>query len=238
MELLQIDMYSSGPADFMLDYLQQSALSFIPNGISWLAGGTYAGTIKKDTFFARAAAKIPFLNLALVETNVLQRKVNVFTGKEGSYLDAINRLVPYFSLEIADTNQLKTTALGLNKSMLRGQYTVNNESFKISGTLLTDVNKAYGNWNAEDLTDFYGNKTKVKVKVGNAYQLLSYNQMTTEQRKNAVQNIMSNNAEYAKIKAWTESGNMYYASAEKYKELKAKGITKNIAIGNKGFVKK
>lgn len=236
MELLEIDMYSSGPVDMLNDYIQQSMLSYIPNAVSWMAGATYSGNLKKDAFWKRAVAKIPFLNTALAATGVLDKKVDIYTGSTGSYIDALNRIIPYFSYQIASTNERKTLALGLNKTMLRGQYTINGQSFVVTGTNLQKLNEKYGQWNAEDLTKFYDNKMRVKVKVGNTYKMLTYSQMNNEQRKNAVQTIMSNNAELTKITAWLSKGHKYYASDETYKKLISKGIKKNVYKGTKGFV--
>ena len=74
--------------------------------------------------------------------------------------------------------------------------------------------------------------------MGNTYKTMSYNQMTGAERKAAVQQIMSKNATYAKILAWTKKGNKYYASADEYKELRRLGITSNLYRGTKGFVSK
>ena len=230
MEIIQMDMYSTGGFDMFKNYLESTALSYIPNFVSWIAGATYSGNVQKKSFLARASAKIPFLG------NILPKKVDPYTGAQGSWWDAFNRVIPYFSVDIASQNERKTTALGLNKSMLRGQYTINNNPFKVTGKLLNDINVAYGQWNAEDLEAFYKDEMRVKVKVGNTYKMLSYNQMDNTQRKLAVQTIMSNNAELAKIKAWTESGNKYYASAEMYSKLRKRDIIANVYKGTKGFV--
>lgn len=232
MQILELDMYSNGTWDIITSTLESTALSFIPNFLSYLAGATYTGNVKKDTFWRRAIAKIPFL------VNVLPKKVDPYTGSTGSYIDALNRIIPYFSLKVASDNELKTTELGLNKTMLRGQYTINGEEFNVKGQDLDTINKLYGQWNATDLTKFYDNKMKVEVKVGNTYKTLSYNQMDDKQRKSAVQTIMSNNAELAKIYAWTVAGNKYYASETIYTKLKKNGISKNVYRGSQGFVKK
>lgn len=245
MDILQMDMYHSNAADWILDYLQSASLSYIPNFVSYIAGATYSGKAQLSSnswlaWIQRAGMKIPLLNTALTEFGAIPRKIDPYTGKvkDGEYWKSfVNRIVPYVSIKVASYNERKTAELGLNKTMLRGQYTINGKSFKVSGSTLEELNKLYGSWNAKDLTDFYANKTKVKVKVGNAYQTLSYNQMTDEQRKYAVNTLMSNNAELVKIKAWTDAGNKYYTSEETYKKLKAKGI-KNIYVGNRGFVAK
>lgn len=232
MEIIQLDMFSRGGFDMITDNLSSIALSFIPNIVSWIAGATYKGNVKKNTFFSRAAAKIPFLG------NVLEKKVDPYTGEEGDWWDTFNRVVPYFSYKAASENERKTNELGLNKIQLRGEYKINGEDFNISGKDLTNINKAYGKWNAIDLEAFYNNKMSIKIKVNNKYKNLTYNQMTVEQRKSAVETIMSNNAETAKILAWTTKGNKYYASAEKYQQLRNKGLKENIYRGTLGFVKK
>ena len=232
MQILELDMYSNGTWDIITSTLESTALSFIPNFLSYLAGATYAGEVKKDKFWKRAVAKIPFL------VNILDKKVDPYTGETGSYINALNRMIPYFSLKVASDNEKKTTELGLNKTMLRGQYSINGEDFNVTGKDLDTINKLYGKWNATDLTKFYDNKMKVEVKVGNTYKALSYNQMDNKQRKSAIQTIMSNNAELAKIYAWTIAGNKYYASEIIYAKLKKNGISKNVYRGSQGFVKK
>lgn len=234
MDIVQIDMYSNGSFSTIADNLGSILLSFIPNGVKWLAGGTYTGNLKKTTFLDRAMASIPGLG------NFVQKKIDPYTGKEedAGIIGILNRLIPYFSYHVASQNQSNTTALGLNKKMLNGKYSINGENFNVKGADLTAINQAYGKWNADDLTKFYNNQLGVKVKVGNTYKVLKYNQMDGDQQKRAVQSLMSNNAELAKILAWTKVGNKYYASSEIYNKLRKAGYTTNIYRGTKGFVKK
>lgn len=232
MQIVEMDMYSEGTWDIGMNQLESIALSFIPNIISWIAGATYPGKVKKNTFLEKAAAKIPFLG------NTLYQKADPYTGKTKSWWEAFNRFVPYISIVRASENELKTEKLGLNKKELRGKYTINNETFTVTGKDLVALNEAYGKWNAIDLEKFYQNQMQVKIKVNNEYKMLTYNQMTDEQRRTAVNTIMSNNAEIAKIQAWTSQGNKYYASAELYKKLIEREVTTNVYRGTKGFVKK
>lgn len=231
MDIVEMDMYSNGGFSIGMDKLESIALSFIPNIVSWLAGATYTGTLNKQTFLDRAMAKIPFL------ANLVEKKVDPYTGDTGSWIDILNRVIPYFSIDSASENEQKTNELGLNKSQLRGTYNINGEDFTVTGSKLTEINRAYGEWNADELTQFYNNQLLVKVKSGNGYRTLRYSQMTDEQRKNAVQSIMENNAELAKIIAWLNAGNKYYASATIYNKLRRAGYTKNLYRGTKGFVK-
>lgn len=232
MDILQNDMFSTGLADLLATRTESIALSFIPNFITYLSGATYTGKINKNTFWARLGAKIPFVG------NFLPKKVNPYDGSTGSIIDIINRVVPYFSWESATLNETKSEALGLNKTQIRGQYTINDEEFNVTGKDLQTLNESYGKWNASDLSKFYTNQMRVKVKTDTGYRELTYNQMTDRQRKNAVQSIMSNNAELAKIYAWTKAGNKYYATAEMYEKLHKHGIRTNVYRGTKGFESK
>ena len=61
--------------------------------------------------------------------------------------------------------------------------------------------------------------------------------MTDKQRKNTISTIMENNAENAQILAWLNAGYKYYASANKYAELRRLGVKGKLYKGSKGFVK-
>lgn len=233
MQIVEMDMYSNGGFSMGMNQLESIALSFIPNIIAWFAGATYSGTLNKKNLWGRAAAKIPFL-----AGIVNEKKVDPYTGSEGSWWDTFNRVVPFFSVEIASENEQKSKQLGLNKSQLRGQYEINGESFNLSAKDTNAINQAYGQWNAQVLEQFYKNKKAVRLKVGDGYKTLTYNQMNDAQRKQAVQQLMQTNATYAKIKAWTDAGNKYYASAGEYAELRRLGITSNVYRGTKGYVNK
>lgn len=234
MDIIEMDMYSDGGFSMGMDQLENIALSYIPNFISWIAGATYSGNVNKNTFWKRAIAKIPFM------ANFLPKKVNPYTGEEGTWWDAANRVIPYFSYTPTSSSESKSSQLGLNKTELKGKYTINGESFNLSDREKNAINKAYGQWNATDLEKFYKNQLSVKVKdtTTNTYKTMFYNQMTDYQRKTAVQTIMSNNAELAKIKAWVSAGNKYYASATMYTTLTSRGVRSNVYKGTKGFVKK
>lgn len=232
LNILEMDMYSNGKWNIGVEQLESIAISFMPNIISWFAGGTYPGNVNKSEFIYRVLAKIPFVG------NWLPKKVNPYTGEKGTWWDAFNRVVPYFSWEAANYVEATSKGLGLNKSQLRGSYTINDKPFVVKGKDLEMVNKAYGQWNAADIEKFYNNKMAVTVKVGNKYKTLRFNQMDDAQRKAAVQNIMTNNAELAKIYAWTMKGNKYYATDTEYSKIRAKGIKSNVYKGTKGFVEK
>ncbi len=229
MSIIEMDMYSSGTWSTAMDQLESIALSYIPNIIKWIAGGTYTGTLRKENFWETAAAYIPFLG-----SIVNEKVIDPYTGESGSAWEIFNRVVPFFSVDVASEIEEQSVALGLNKSELSGTYTINDEAFTVTGSELTTINQAYGEWNASDLALFYNNAKSMTILVDGTYKTLTYNQMTDEQRARAVQNIMSTNAGYAKILAWTSAGNKYYTSSSEYLILKQLGIT-NVYIGTAGF---
>ena len=234
-ELMSLDMYAgSGSFATALDWAESFGLSFIPNGLAWLAGMTYTGTLRKKGFFGKAAAKVPFL-AGLVN----EKKVDPYTGETGNIWDIFNRVFPYFDVKMKSRTQETAESLGLSKKELRGQYTINNEAFNLSDKEVSEINKQYGEWNAKDLTAFLDNKEKYKVKdeATSTYKMLTYSQMTDKQRKNTISTIMENNAENAKILAWLNAGYKYYASANKYAELRQLGVKGKLYKGSKGFVK-
>ena len=234
-ELMSLDMYAGGGSfATALDWAESFGLSFIPNGLAWLAGMTYTGTLRKKGFFGKAAAKVPFL-AGLVN----EKKVDPYTGETGNIWDIFNRVFPYFDIKMKSRTRETAESLGLSKKELRGQYTINNEEFNLSDKEVSEINKQYGEWNAKDLTAFLDDKEKYKVKdeaTGN-YKMLTYSQMTDKQRKNTISTIMENNAENAKILAWLNAGYKYYASANKYAELRQLGVKGKLYKGSKGFVK-
>ena len=231
-DIMTLDLYSGGGTFATgLDFLESTLLSFIPNALAYVAGATYTGNLKKTKLWHKAAAKVPFL------ANVVPKKINPYTGDSGDVWDLVNRILPYFDIKIKSNVESMSEAVGLNKTQLTGKYTINDQKFELSPHETAEINKQYGQWNAKELTDFYSGKTRYKVKDGTGYKTLSYNQMTDKQRKNTAQNIMSKNAENAKILAWLNAGYKYYASSDKYAELKALGIKGKLYIGNKGFVK-
>lgn len=234
-ELMSLDLYSGGGSfATVLDLIESIGLSFIPNGLAWIAGATYTGTLRKKGFFGKAAAKIPFL-----ASIVNEKKVDPYTGETGNIWDIFNRVFPYFDVKMKSRARETAESLGLSKKELKGQYTINNEEFNLSDKEVSEINKQYGEWNAKDLTAFLDNKEKYKVKdeaTGN-YKMLTYSQMTDKQRKNTISTIMNNNAENAKILAWLNAGYKYYASANKYVELKQLGVKGKLYKGSRGFVK-
>lgn len=235
-DILQMDQYNNaGWGAFGLNFIEQTLLSFIPNGVRWLSGATYTGKYKTNNFFEKAVSRIPFFGSVFG----LEKRVNPYTGSMGNAWDIFNRVVPFLEVRSVSALEDQTRRFGINKAELRGNYEVQGEKFQLSPAQVAELNKAYGQWNADDLVLFYNNKKAFSVRMPNgSYRALTYNQMDDTQRTNAIQNLFNKNAEYAKIKAWLEAGNAYYASAADYAELRKLGLTGNLFKGSRGFVKK
>lgn len=231
-DIMNLDLYSGGGTFATgLDFLESTALSFIPNAFAYIAGATYVGELKKDNLFWKACAKIPFL------ANVVPKKVDPYSGETGGFWNLFSRVVPYIDVEVKSNVSKMSEAVGLSKTQLTGEYTINDESFKLSTHNTAKLNKQYGEWNAKALTDFYSNKSRHRVNVNGTYKELTYDQMTDKQRKAAANGIMTENAKYAKILAWLSKGNKYYASDTEYNALRKLGVRGKLYKGNKGFVK-
>lgn len=235
-QILEMDKYSrGGHMSFTVNFLEQTLLSFIPAGVRWLSGATYSGNYRQDNFFQKAVSRLPFFGSVFN----IPKRVDPHTGKKGNMWDAFNRIIPY--LEIRQTSSIKDNAktLGINKVELRGNYEINGEKFTLSSREVAELNKAYGEWNAELLRLFYDNRLTRTVQMPDkTYRNLTYNQMTEDQRKRAVKAIYEENAKYAKIQAWLKAGNSYYASDTEYYELRRRKIKGSYYKGNQGFIKK
>lgn len=233
-DLMALDLYSNGQFSTLLNISESVLLSFIPNIVSYLAGATYFGDKKKTKFWQKLVAKIPFL------ANILPDKIDPYTGQTSGMLGVFNRMMPYIDINIESSQAKIAKSFGLNKKELSGKYTINDEAFNLSASETANINKSYGEWNAKYLTEFLDNSTSYSVKDSKTgtIRMLSYNQMDGAQRSAVMKRIMNNNSKYAKILAWTNAGNQYYASDTEYSELIERGITKNVYHGNKGFIKK
>lgn len=233
-DLMALDLYSNGQFSTLLNISESILLSFIPNIVSYLAGATYFGDKKKTKFWQKLVAKIPFL------ANILPDKIDPYTGQTSGMLGVFNRIMPYIDINIESSQAKIAKSFGLNKKELTGKYTINDEAFNLSASETASINKSYGEWNAKYLTEFLDNSTSYSVKdpKTGTMRMLSYNQMDSTQRSAVMKRIMNENSKYAKILAWTNAGNQYYASDTEYSELIERGISKNVYLGNKGFIKK
>lgn len=243
--------YNTGFGDFMWTTMWDIPTQFWPNILKTVASIVHRrGVEYSDDKLVSKLQKLFVQNVPLPEQLVgANTKINPYTGEGESFFsgefftDIFSRYTPVkISYPKIDNNEATSIGLGIKKSQLTGNYTINGDSVKLSSDERTKLNTLYGKLNKSKLTKFYNNSLKVKVKMENGtYKELTYSQMNDEQKKAAINNLMSNNSSLSKIYILTSTGKYkYYASESEYEELKKLGITKNIYIktNNKsGFYK-
>jgi hypothetical protein len=213
---------------------QSVMLSFIPSMVRYISGATYTGNYRAKTSFQKAVSRLPFLGQAF---NV-PKHTNVYTGdQDGTMWDIVHRLIPYFEIVTKSQSQSLTEQYGLNKEELNGTYVINDSPFKTDPKETARINKLYGELNADDLVDFYANKSTYRVLGANGkYATKYYSQMTETEIGNALTQLFSKNSTTAKVSAWLAAGHTYYTNdRELFNTLRALGYN-NVFIGNKGFV--
>jgi hypothetical protein len=134
-----------------------------------------------------------------------------------------------------DVSEQEKLALeyGIKKGELTGELTVNRKKVNIDRIQL---NQVYGMLNEKSLTKIKSQSHKVEMPNG-TYKTLAWDKLSDEQRVRVIDRTMETNAEIAKIYVWTQKlGHKYYASASMLKRLRQAGFTKNVYLGDKGFV--
>lgn len=231
--------YNTGFGDFMWTTMWDIPTQFWPNLLKTVASIVHRrGVTYSDDELVARLQKLFVKNVPLPEQFVgANTKVNPYTGETESFFsgefftDIFSRYSPVkITYPSVDTNETISIGLGIKKSQLTGNYTIDEESVKLNAEERTKLNTLYGKLNGQKLTKFYNNSLKVKVKTDNGkYKELAYSQMNDEQKKAAVNNLMSNNSSLSKIYILTSTGRYkYYANESEYKELKNLGINKNV----------
>ena len=233
--------YNTGFGDFMWTTMWDIPTQFWPNILKTVASIVHRrGVDYSDDKLVSKLQKLFVKNVPLPEQFVgANTKINPYTGETESFFsgefftDVFSRYTPVkVSYPKVDNNEAISIGLGIKKSQLTGNYTINGDSVKLSSDERTKLNTLYGKLNKSKLTKFYNNSLKVKVKMENGtYKELTYSQMNDEQKKAAINNLMSNNSSLSKIYILTSTGKYrYYANESEYEELKKLGITKNVYI--------
>lgn len=237
---------------FLVDYPYTVLNGFIPNILKSVNKMTYnrnikyaSGTVMKDIW-----GNVQRLGVNLIGpiAYAMPTEIDPYTGKidyqYATDFGAIEPILYDLSQTILPVNFKKygmsdaekiARQYGINKQELRGYYE------DIGRLDVNTLNTKYGELNNNDIMNFVNNKVmytvEVELKNGRTVRkTLYYKDMTTEQRKSVLNRITSQNAEIAKIYAWTSAGHKYYCSKDKRNMLTKYGI-KNVFIGDKGFVK-
>lgn len=233
--------------DTVWDFVEYKAFSvlnsFIPNIVKQISRWATVYDIKYEPGILGQLQR--FVGSAVPGlANVFSKNIDPYTGNSlmlsgwDITFNIVNSFLPVkFSKESYFSDQeLEAISQGISKGMLTGKYE------DIGQLDITTLNQIYGQLNEKDLKALMNNEVKVKLKDETGkYKMYYYKDIpTSEMKKNAINNIMSNNAKYAKIITWTQQNEgKYYASSTEYKELAQMGYTKNIYRENnkqKGFV--
>ena len=138
-------------------------------------------------------------------------------------------------------NEKLALSLEVNKGLLTGNYTINDEEISLDESNIVALNIFYGQLNDKELNKFIKGQTSYKVEDKNGkYQTLKFKQMTDEQKATVISRIMTKNSSLSKIYIMTQNGYRYYATDSEFKKLRDLGITKNVykeTLKLKGFVK-
>jgi hypothetical protein len=168
-----------------------------------------------------------------------------FTGKPRKKyaIPVISKILESaFHLDIyyLSEEEIAAQKLGITKAQLTGEITIDGEKVQLDRN---KVNEYYGQLNATALSNLINGKTTYTfTETINRQQVkktLVWSKMTEEQKKTAINGLMTKNASVAKINAWTSAGNKYYTSLTTMQELKRLGI-QNIYLETaklKGYIK-
>lgn len=224
--------YSDTFADWLLEQPMSWANTFVPNILKTFNGLLYNHKIKYssgimyglESFVIQAIPGIAYAFPKKVDpyTGELKQKYNV-----PFIFDFVNRIGPvdFKPYSVSDVQE-EAIAQGVQKTELTGKYKDIGELSNKDKQLLNTV---YGQLNNQDLKKLYNNQIVVRVKDANGkYVELRYSQMTSEQKKSAIESIMTDNAKLAKIYVYTNNGGKYYATPTEYSKLRAAGIVKNV----------
>ena len=242
-----MDVFDGDSISNILEYRAQSMISmFIPNMLKTFTSSLYNHKVKYSKGLMGQLERvgvqaIPGLAYAM------PKQYDPYTGEQqykyypsfwGWISAALSKLGPVkiTARKVSEIEKIGLS-LGLHKKALSGKY---EDIGQLSAKDVATLNEKYGTLNKADLKEFVSNRKLYRVKAVdkngndlNYYKILTYSQMTSEQRKSVINRIMANNAKIAKIYVWTSNGHKYYANESEYSELAKLGIYKNVLLENK-----
>jgi hypothetical protein len=246
--------YDDTLGQYVVNHFDDSLRMFVPNifltASSALSFKNTEYGYGLENLARRVATYLPTIS------HLMPAKYDPYTGEKqltqtGEFvstlaLQIINKILPvkfnYYKVSDAEKMALK---LGVHKKQLSGIYNIDGKKITLYAKDISKLNKYYGELNANELMLLFENRKAYKVwnEDKKMYQTIKFNKMTDEQKKNAIEHIMDNNAKTAKVYILTSTANdynyKYYTSVDELKYLKSLGIT-NVFIESKkksGFVK-
>lgn len=242
-----MDVFDGDSISNILEYRAQSMISmFIPNMLKTFTSSLYNHKVKYSKGLMGQLERIGVQAIPGL-AYAMPKQYDPYTGEQqykyypnfwGWISAALSKLGP-IKITARKVSEMEKIALslGLHKKALSGKY---EDIGQLSAKDVATLNEKYGTLNKADLKEFVSNRKRYRVKAVdkngndlNYYKILTYSQMTSEQRKSVINRIMANNAKIAKIYVWTSNGHKYYANESDYSELAKLGIYKNVLLENK-----
>lgn len=239
--------YNETFTDFAL-YIPNNMLQImIPNFVKTISSVSSKYKVKTSTGLLGKVERL--VNQAIPGMSyILPNHIDPYTGeKQVPYklwflTNMSNKLLP-FKLQPYNVSNIEKEAisLGINKTMLNGRFTVNDENVKLDAKSVEMLNMFYGKLNKIEFNKLTSNRNKYKIydDKTDKYVYLTYSQMSEKEKATVIKRIMSDNSSISKIYILTQNGKYkYFTNSNEYNKLKSLGI-KNIYINNKtqSFVK-
>lgn len=242
-DLINSMKYNASFSEMASDKLFNMIGSFVPN--FWKAFVRVTKNSKMK-YSPGVLGDLEYLAYSVVPVMNLRKRIDPYTGEvEVQYSDSLIVRILNESGILAGI-KIKTNVpsdiedifskLNVGVSELTGDY-------KDIGKLdYVSLNATYGTLNKKSFTDFINDKVAYEVtdsKDKNKKVTLKYSKMTDEQKRQVIERIKRNNANYAKIYVWTKSGHKYYTNSSERRTLASLGITENVYLKNNkldGFV--
>ena len=239
--------YNDSLGDYIAGMPIQIINNMVPNLIKTTSDIISPYKIKYNKGFAGQMEKL-FTSAVPGLAYAMPHYIDIYTGekqimyKANFITEIVNKLTPFKIAPMNVSNMEKLAIeLNVNRTMLSGNYTIDNKTIKLTAQDIEELNRYYGLLNKKSLSDLTSNRQKIRVKTENGdYVVINYSKMTKEQRGAAIEQVMSKNSTYAKIYILTSKGYKYYASDSEYETLKKLGITKNVyrkTSDKEGFIK-
>ena len=247
-DTFNLTRYSDTFADFLMYLPDKFLRAMIPNFFKQISSVINTKQVKYDSGIKGRIERLAVESVPGI-AYLLPHYIDPYTGEEQVTYNVpiltniINSFSPIkiYPYRVSDLEK-EAVSLGVNKGMLTGEYTINDNKVKLNDSQRRELNEYYAKLNNSDLTDLTTNKTKYKVKnEKGTYDNLYYNEMTEKQKATVIDRIMSNNSGYAKTYILTQKmGYKYYTTVSERETLRELGITNNIYVKNNkynGYVK-
>ena len=239
-----VDITKYGLGSWAIRLIPNTLAGFVPNLWKSIVRMTNNHEISYSSGFIGAWQNFLMQTLPFFE-HALPKYIDPYTGewKSKYRIPALFQFVNIISpanIKCYDYSNVEKVYAehGIHNEMLKG----NDKAF--GGIQLDKVmlNQKYGTLNNTEAKLFINNKKAYSIEVTDKngkkqMKEMLYKDMNYEQRKSVLNRITTKNAKLAKIYTWTQMGHKYYASKELRAELGSIGASKNVFIGDKGYVK-